>query len=219
MTFISDGIAVVGGVTKGYTQRQIVIEWDVAPDTITERQIYTNGFYRFITSRYFTTKDILYLYNTRWTGLCYDPQPITERFIFVHYIKRVFSDRTIYWYPDTKERMVFVESLYTATPLLLKYPKYMNWNYIPQVITPEFRIWSYYPLDEDSIVLRITTDLGKLIILKSSVDKDKFNIQYEGNHVYKIRVTVDEVFEPGEKVTCYLSLYDIKENYLKEGMW
>ena len=49
------------------------------------------------------------------------------------------------------------ESFVRATPVILKYPKYHNWEYIPRKITPEFDVWSYYELDENSINLTINT--------------------------------------------------------------
>lgn len=220
MSYTSDGIIIVGGQTIGFTERQVYVYWDIAPDLRSNRFGFCeNPYYVRSTARYIDHVHIQYLYITRWVHVEYDPIPTADRWVYVHYARCEHSERTIYWYPDTKERYVFAEGLLTNTPLLLKYPKYFNWNYIPQVLNPEFRIWSHYPIQEDDITLKITTDQGTIIYINSGTHPDKVEIVPDGEKIYKITFHVDHVFDPGEVVSCFLSLYDVKNNYLKDGMW
>jgi len=213
-----DGVTTVGSQTIGYTERQIYVDWDISPDLRSSRQFYSpEAFYRVPNGRYVTQNYIEHVYDTRWVHLEYQPTPITERDIFVYYADCNISERSIYYYPDTGYRQLFVESLYTNTPLLLKYPKYYNWDYVPQVIKPEFTLWSYYPLVEDDIILKVMTDSGKELYVYA---KDgNVTIEKKSDTIYKITFDLDEVFDPGEQITCYISVYDIKGNYLKDGLW
>lgn len=215
-----DGVTTVGSQTIGYTEREVYLYWDVAPDLRSERFCFLPEAYYVVESvRYTTQNYIEHIYTTRWMSVTYKPTPITERNIFVLYAVCTTSERTVYYYPDTGYRFAYAESIYTQTPLLLKYPKYYNWDYVPQSITPEFEIWSYYPLREDDITLKIVTNQGKTVYINSGDTTAQVDIIKETDKVYKIKFKVDEVFDPGEQITCYLSAYDIKGNYLKDGMW
>ena len=219
MPLTTDGILILAGQTIGYTEREVYVSWDIAPDLLTHRFFYNEeGFYRKSTYRYGTHEHIAYYYITRWIHVEYTPTPITERNVYVHYALCGIDSRTCYYYTDTRDRIVFAEGLYTNTPLLLRYPKYYNWAYIPQVLNPEFRVWSYYDIIESDITLKVVSD-NATIYVNSGTDPDKFTVIKETNNIYKIKVNVDHVFDPNETVTCYLSLYDVKDNYLKDGMW
>jgi len=215
-----NGVVIIGGRTIGYTERNVHVYWDIAPDLITERTFHTPmPYYLIPNSRYVTHEHIQHVYITRWCHVEYDPQPISERHIFMHYALCAHSERKIYYYPDTRERWVFSECLLQNTPLLLKYPKYYNWNYIPQILNPEFILWSFYHIDESDIALQLMGSTGTNIYLNSGTAPDKFDIIQIAPDQFKITVHVDHVFEPNETVTCYLTAYDIKGNYLKPGMW
>ena len=216
----SEGVVLLGSQVLGYTEREVLAVWDVAPDLRDARQCFTpNSYLGFYDARFATQNYIQFISNTRWAAVVYKGPPCTEKNIFVYYSQCFFSNRTLYYYPDTSYRYVYAEGVFTATPLLLKYPKYYNWNYLPQVLTPEFRIWSFYPIDESSVTLKIVTDRGKFILLNAGAHPDKVEIVQESDKVYRIVFYVDTIFEHGEKVDCYLSLYDIKGNYLKDGLW
>ena len=216
----SEGILVVGDKVVGYTERNGYLYWDISPDLLSERKIVIETpFYRITNWRYVALEKIDHIFTTRYARVERAYQPITERKILLSYKLLQWSDRKIYAYQDTRERTIFVEGLFTQTPLLLKYPKYYNWHYVPQVLTPEFYIWSYYPLDENEITLKVVTDKGKKIVLNSAKDREKFKIEKLKNKKYKVTVFIDEVFEEGEKVSIYLSAYDIKGNELKPGFW
>jgi hypothetical protein len=216
----SEGILTVGDQIVGYSERNGYLYWDISPDLISERKVVIETpFYRLNSWRYGSYSAIDHIYTTRWAQVIRAYAPITERRIVFNFKLIQWSERTAYVYQDTRERIGFVEGLFTQTPLLLKYPKYYNWHYVPQVLTPEFYIWSFYELSTDDITLKIITDKGKQILLNSGKDKDKFKIEKVGDKKYKITVYVDEIFEEGEKVSVYLSAYDVKGNELKSGFW
>ena len=215
---VRDGVTTVGTQTIGYTERQIYVDWDISPDLRVSRKLFTpEAFYRIRDARYITQNYIEHVYCTRWTSVKYLPTPITERHVYFNYAKCKTSDRTVFYYPDTAYRQIYVESLYTNTPLLLKYPKYYNWDYVPQVINPEFTVWSYYPIAVDDIILKIMTSENKVIYVHSK--DNNIELSKLSDTIYKIKFKVDTVFDPGEVITCYVSLHDIKGNYLKDGLW
>lgn len=215
-----NGIIIIGGQVTGYSERNVTVLWDIAPDLISERHILIETpYFELFTSRYVTHQHIQYVYCTRWMICKVEEIPLTERKIFVHYALCTKSERTIYYYPDTRERLMFTEGLYTQTPLLLKYPKYFNWSYIPQVINPEFKIWSYYDLNELDITVKITSVAGFILYMNSGVHKDKFIISKDNEYIYTITVIIDHVFDPSDTVSCHVTAFDIKQNYLKPGMW
>lgn len=215
-----NGIVVIGGQTIGYTERNVYVYWDVSPDMSTERQFsIETPYYTINTARHVFYEDIQHIYTTRWVSMHYTPLPVSDRQMFVYYSQCMKSERFVYYHPDTAERLIYVESLLTTTPLLMKYPKYFNWNYVPQIVNPEFIVWAHYPLDLSNITLKITSTNGVLLSLNSGTNPDKFSIASIGNNQYKITFYVDYVFDPGDVVTCYVMAYDIKGNYLKPGMW
>ena len=215
-----DGIIVVGDSLLGYTERVSYVYWDVNPDLISEKEVLIETPYIEIeTFRYITHEHIDHLYTTRWSELIRAYQPVTEQIVTFNHKLIQFSNRYVYVYQDTRERIGYTEGLFTQTPLVLKYPKYYNWNYIPQIITPEFNVWSYYDLDTDNITIKIVSSKGTQIYLNSGINKDKFVIEKVASHQWKIKVYVDHVFEPGEKVSVYVTMYDVKGNYLKPGLW
>lgn len=233
------GVIVVGDQTIGFTERLTHLEWDIPADVITEITCTVEDpFYLFYSTRYFLYNYILTVYNTRWFTFEVSDEPFSEVPVMLEPMQREVSERRIYYYPDTSERIILVESLYTVTPLLLKYPKYFNWNYIPQIINPEFIIWSYYPLQENDITLKIIGDTGVVLYYNSGTSPDSFIIEKTMEQVnsnvyvpprftppestvarYKITVIVDHTFENGEVVDCYLTIFDVMGNHLKDGMW
>ena len=217
---MADGIIIVGSQTIGFTERRVYVYWDIPPDLLSDRHSYMENPYRlFINTRYAGCNYIQHIYITRWVHVEYEPTPITEREVYLEYSLCQISERHIYFYPDSRERMVFAEGLFTQTPLLLKYPKYYNWNYIPQIISPEFIIWSFYPLDEDNITLVISTDQGTHLRYNSGTNPDSFRIEKITEEQYKVTVFIDHEFNNSEVVTCYLTAFDTKGNHLKDGMW
>jgi len=216
----SEGVIVVGDSVEGYTERRIYVYWDINPDQTTERNcVIETPFYRIDDWRYATHEHIDHIYTTRWGLVVRAYQPITERTAYLNYKLIQVSNRYGYVYQDTRERHAFTEGLLTQTPLILKYPKYYNWKFIPQIINPEFNVWSYYDLDKDNITVKVLSDKGKQVILNSGTHKDKFVIEKVSKYVWKVKVYVDMVFEPGENVSVYVSMYDVKGNYLKPGLW
>ena len=219
-TVADNGIIIIGDQTIGYSERDTYIYWDVSSDMSSDRSCaIAVPYYQLINSRYVATEHIQHIYATRWVHIEYTPEPISERYIFMHYAACMHSERTVYYYPDTRERLMFVEGLLTATPLLMKYPKYYNWNYVPQILNPQFTIWSHYDLEETDVTLKIISSGGATIYLNSGTSPDAFSIEKTNDTTYVITVAVDHVFEPTETVTCYLTAYDVKDNYLKPGMW
>ncbi len=215
-----NGIIIIGDQTIGYSERDVYVYWDLSADFTNERScVLSEPYYQVVNSRYVITDHIQYVYTTRWTGLEYDPIPITERYVFMHYAKCEHSERTVYYYPDTRERLMFVEGLLTNTPLLLKYPRYFNWNYVPQILNPEFTLWSHYALEEGDITLKLMSSSGTTILLNSGSTPDLFTITKITDTQYNVVVSVDHTFDPGDTITCYLTAYDVKDNYLKPGMW
>lgn len=215
-----NGVIVVGGGTIGYSERNIYVYWDISADLSSDRSfLIETPYYVVANSRYIAHQHIQYIYNTRWMHIEYEPIPVTDRTIYVHYSKCFTSERSLYYHPDTHERMIYVEGLMTNTPLLMKYPKYFNWSYVPQVVNPEFIIWSFYDLDYSNVVLKLTSTNGVLLTLNSGTAPEKFDIQELSNNQYKITIFVDYVFDANDIITCYITAYDIKGNYLKQGMW
>jgi hypothetical protein len=203
-----------------YEERNVYIYFDVPADAKTERSIITvEPFIREITTRYVYQEWIAYLYVNRWVTQNYVPIIVSDKYIYQKSYLRQFSDRYITYYQDTGYRYVFCEGLITQTPLLLKYPKYYDWTYVPPVISPTFQIWSFYPIDNSNITIFITTDKNRNFYIHSGNNFNAFKIKQLSDKIYEITVSVDAVFDYGEKITCQLSLYDIKGNYLKPGIW
>lgn len=215
-----NGIILIGDQVIGYTEREVYLYWDMDPDVISDRGILLHTPYYLISnSRHTALNYVCSVYATRWVFLEYKPTPITERKIYLCYALCNKSERTIYYHPETRDRLVFVEGLLTNTPLLMKYPKYYNWNYVPQMLNPEFILWSYYILELNDITVKLVSSLGDIITVNSGTHSTLFNIVTLPNNQYKITVTIDHIFEPSDTVTCYITAYDCKGNYLKSGMW
>lgn len=215
-----NGIIIIGGQTIGYTERNVYVYWDIASDMTSERGVALSAPYYLVpNARYTALNYILSAYTTRWTSLTYQPTPISERSVFMHYSQCVRSERGIYYHPETGNRLVFVEGLLTNTPLLMKYPKYFNWSYVPQVLNPEFILWSYYDLAVNDITVKLVSTAGITASANSGTDKSLFNIETLANHQYRVTVNIAQVFAPGDTVNCYVTAYDVKGNYLKPGMW
>lgn len=214
-----NGIIIIGDQTIGYTERETYVYWDISADVQSERTCFIETPYYLLSSaRAVAMNYIQYIYSTRWTTYAQQIIPLSERFVFVHYSKCYSSERQTYYYPDTRERLAFAEGLLTQTPLLMKYPKYHNWNYIPQVLNPEFMLWSFYDLAEEDITVKMIGSTGTSVTVNSGVD-DVFTITKVADKQYKIKVIIDHTFDPGETVTCYITAYDVKGNHLKSGMW
>jgi len=235
------GVIVVGDQTIGYTERLTCLRWDIPADVVTERSAYTEDpFYLFYTTRYSTQNYILTTYSTRWTSYVVEQQTYSEKYIILDYAKREVTERHYYYYPDSANRFLFVQGLLTNTPLLLKYPKYFNWNYIPQIVNPRFDIWSFYPLEKNDLTLKIVGSSGTILYYNYGISQDSFLIEEfpqsppppppVGSILppgpldpppcrYRITVYVNHVFENEETINCYLTVFDSKGNYLKDGMW
>lgn len=214
------GVLVIGDQIIGYSERYIYVNWDIAPDVCVEVQAVLEMPYLGVSSvRYVYHEHVKYSYSNKWCSILYTPIPVSDRYIYLKYALHSNSERYAYYDIDTSIRYCFCESLLTQTPLLLKYPKYINWEFIPQIINPEFKIWSHYELDEDNISLHLTSDNGVNIFLNSGVNKSIFNIVKNSDKVYTITCYVDHVFSNDETITCYLTLFDKKGNHLKDGMW
>jgi len=215
------GLLVFGSVILGFDSRTCFVAFDVAPETKSERFIYVAPAYiTYTTWRYAKYNYVLKIFTTRYTYIEYKGFPYDERKIKVLYGIKYIDERHCYYYFLHNEVKCYCEGLFTNTPLLLKNYKYNNWERIPNVITPEFYIWSFYPLDENSIELLIHNKTkDEYILLSSSTDKDKFKIEKVSNYVYKITVFVNEFFENGTVLDLYLSVYDIHGNYIKDGIW
>ena len=216
----SEGIVTVGNQVVGYSERNCYCYWDINPDLTSNRDtVIEEPFYRLENYRYCIYNEIDHIYMTRWAYLVRAYAPITERHIKFNFKKVWYSNRIIYYYLDTRERLAFTEGLLTQTPLILKYPKYYNWNYIPQVINPEFYVWSYYKLDESSIILKVVSSSSTSITINSGLNPDKFKIEKVSKYMYKVRCYIEHIFEQGDQVSIYVSLNDEKGNYLKPGLW
>ena len=214
------GVIVIGDHSLGFTERLTCLRWDIPADVTTERSYYIEDpFYLFYSTRYCVYNYIQTSYITRWNTYGLEEKPISEISVMLDYCQVLSTERSCYFYPDTSERCIFVESLLTNTPLLLKYPKYFNWNYIPQVLNPEFVLWSFYPLEEEDITIKLVGSSGIIKIVNSGNSPESVTIEKVSEHQYKITAMVDHVFENGEIVNCYLTIFDIQGNHLKDGMW
>jgi len=216
----NEGFFVVGDHLLGYTERTALVQWDIAPDLRSDRFVaITTPFYRIFDARYGTQRHILHAYMTRWVTTVVDGPPGTERMVYVLGVECHTSDRMGYFYLDTGVRYGIAEGLYTNTPLLLKWPKYHNWAYVPEILTPEFQIWSFYELDTSDIQIKIVGAETGTVVLHSGRDRDKFEIEKISDNIYQIKVIVDTQFQDGEQLTCYVSAHDVKGNWLKPGIW
>ena len=214
------GVLVIGDQVIGYSEHYVYACWDVNTDARTERSCAIESpFLLQSSSRYVYHEHVQYTFSGRYASILYDPIPVSDRYVYANYILNKTTERTCYFYPDTGYRYCFYESLLTQTPLLLKTPKYVDWEYIPQIINPEFKIWSHYDLNEDDISLHITSDNNANIFLNSGINKSVFKIEKESDKIYKITCYVDHVFDNGEEIDCHLTLFDVKGNHLKDGMW
>ena len=215
-----NGIIIIGNLTTGYTERETYVYWDVAPNTLDERTMaLAEPYYLEWTAVYSAINYILTIYTTRWTCMDYTPTPMSEITTYLCYSELAWDERTCYFYLDTRDRWAFVEGLFTNTPLLMKYPKYYNWSYVPQVLNPQFILWSYYPLATNDITVKLMSVAGASVIVNSGTDASKFTLTPIGNNLYQIDVNVEHTFNTGDQVTCYITAYDTKGNYLKPGMW
>jgi len=226
----NSGVYTVGDKVIGYTERKVVFKSDISPDLRTERKIVLEQPYIVkLTWRYITYNHIAHYLSVRHLLIQRPEKPyFSERKIFLKWKLSFQSTRKIVVQTDIWTRKCFVESLYTNTPLLLKYPKYYNWEYVPQVLNLEFHIWSFYKLEENDITLYIVSKNNpnrKPIILNSGKDKSKFKIEiiktYPNNKgfLYKIQIFPDVIFNIGEELEISLVCYDVKGNYLKQGLW
>jgi len=214
------GVIVVGDLSLGFTERLTTLRWDIPADVVTERTCYiADPFYMFYSTRYCDYNYLQTSYITRWITYGLEIGYVSEITIMLDYCKTIFDDRVCIFYPDTSERMIFVESLLTNTPLLLKYPKYFNWNYIPQVLNPEFVLWSFYPLETEDITLKLVGSNGGMSIVNSGINPESVLIEHISERQYKITVMIAHVWDHGEIVNCHLSVFDVMGNHLKDGMW
>jgi hypothetical protein len=229
MTTTSSGVYTVGDKIIAYTERQFIVKYDVSPDLRSERQFNLEQPYTVYTSwRYFSFNYILHLLSQRQFVIVRSEKPyFEERNFFIQWCHLDYTDRKFFVQLDIWKRNFIVESLFTNTPLLLKYPKYYNWDYVPQILNLEFNVYSFYDLEEDDITVYINslTNPEHSIILNSGLDKDKFEIkvisEYPNNKgkIYQIKVYVPIVFDVGEEIQISLVCYDKKGNYLKKGLW
>jgi len=214
------GIITLGNYILGFDSRYCVFKYDVQPELKYEIKCITSGFLRFNTWRYIHYNYIIKVFTTRYVHIVEEKKPYSEKKIYMLYGIRYKDERYCYYYYLQNEVKCYFESLFTQTPLLLKNYKYNHWERIPNLISPEFYIWSYYPIDEKSIEIFIhdkTND--RLIVYSYITDKDKFKIEKIKEKIYKVSLEVDVFFENGTELDIYISLYDIKGNYLKDGLW
>ena len=230
MTTTSSGVYTVGDKVIAYSERQFTIKYDISPDLRTERQFTLESPYVVYTSwRYFTQNYVLKALAERKFFIQRSEKPyFGERNFFIQWCHKTYSQRTFFVQKNIWIRNFVVNSLYTNTPLLLKYPKYYNWDYVPNVLTLEFKVYSFYPLSEDDITVYITSRTNPEehnLVLNSAIDRDKFEIkilsQYPNNRgfIYSIKVYVPVVFDYGEELEIGFSCFDIHGNELKKGLW
>jgi len=214
------GIGILSDWFTDQNERNIYVYWDITPDRRDERigKLGLSYIEKF-SARNIIYEHILYTYISRWIGLYYQPTPITERNILIYWCQSFSSSRYIYYYLDESLRYCYIHGLLTSTPLLLKYPKYYNWDKLPRVLTPEFLIWSYYDLDENSVVVKVMSDKGYNKTFSKNLTPDKISIEKISDKIYKITVNIDNVFEDNEEVSIYISCFDKWGNYLKPGLW
>ena len=214
------GVLIIGDQIIGYSERYIYNCWDVPTDIKSNRYCaIVKPYLNVYGARYAYHNHVRYMYSGRYASINYTPIPCSDRYVFVNYLIAGKSDRYAYFYEDTGWRYCFYDCLLTQTPLLLKNPKYTNWEYIPQIINPEFKIWSHYELNENDISLHITSDNDANIFLNSGINKSSFSIVKESEKIYNITVYVNHVFDNDETINCHLTLFDKKGNYLKDGLW
>lgn len=218
------GILVLGDQILGYSEVYFYCYWDISPDLSTERKCsIVNPFLRFYSAREVMHEHVQYLYTTRWMWIQYLPIPVSDRLVYQFYKQTEYSEISCYVLENTQEVKCTYESLLTQTPLVLKYPKYYNWEFIPQILNPEFQIWSHYDINPREVYLHITSDKGKNIFISSSISPEKVSITKSSpdpnNRIFKVSFVCDTIFDNGEVVTCHLSLFDVKGNHLKPGIW
>lgn len=214
-----------GSYILGYRETYCYFYTDVSPDLQRNQTCYFGGaFLRYDRFYYGSFDSILsraigyYIYHEHL-----GPPYIHYR-IFVHYADKRKSDWNCYYLIDTTTYYCYTESLFTNTPLVLKYPKYYNWYRIPQILTPKFTIWSFYDLDLTSIDIYIKYERNNRTIMKilnSALNRDKINIRRNnGNpNIYEIEAYFDDIIPENTEVEIGIACQDIKGNWLKDGLW
>lgn len=214
------GVLIIGDNIIGYAERYVYCSWDVPADILSQRTCgQLTPYLNVYSARYVFHEHIKHIYSERNVSIKYTPIPVTDRYAYADYVLNSVTTRYCYFYPDTGFRYCFYESLLKQTPLLLKVPKYTDWEYIPQIIHPEFKVWSHYDLDEDNISLHITSDNDVNIFLNSGINKSSFKIVKNSDKIYTITCYINHTFDNGEVIDCHLSMFDKKGNYLKDGLW
>jgi len=214
------GIITIGNFILGFDARTCYVEFDIAPELKSERHIHTSAFERYTSWKYCVYEYILYTFTTRYIHFLEEGSPYSEKYSYVHWAVKRYDERYAYYEFIHNEVKCFCEGLFTHTPLLLKNFKYNNWQYIPNVITPEFYIWSFYELDINSVEIMIhNKTTNEYIVYTYNTDKDKFEIEKLTDYVWKIKLSVDVFFENGTEIDIYISVYDVHGNALKEGLW
>lgn len=214
-----------GSYTLGYREITCYFYQDIAPELQRNQRCYLSGaFIRNDRFWYGSFNSLLSSFISFYIYHIHIGPPYTHFNIFIHYAEKRKTEWKCSFNIDTSTFMCYTESVFTNTPLLLKYPKYYNWYRIPQVLTPRFTIWSYYDLDLTSIDVFIKyTKSNKTIlkILNSAVNKDKVIIKrrQENAQIYEIEAYFDDIIPENTEVEIGITCQDIKGNWLKDGLW
>lgn len=207
----------ITGIDERYAGLSVYIN----PDLVSERNAFVPaGFVSYFNARLIQLRWYFHTFTTRYIGMDYLPIPVSDKRIFMLYAQRHCDDRYCYTELDTSWKYCFCEGKVVNTPLLMKYPKYTDVDYLPLVITPNFKVWSYYELDLNSLTVLIKdTTNNQEYLFNYANNKDKFRIiQHKTNNgfIYDITLYPDLVFMPNSKIEIYIDVLDIWGNRIKK---
>lgn len=223
---MSVGFLDFGSYLLGWRETNCYAYFDVPSDLQRNIDIFVpQPFIRKETWLYCSYDYVLNTFFSVYTFAPHQGNPYRHINVFYNYALKLKNDINCFYYINTQDILCFVESAFTNTPLVLKYPKYYGWERVPQILSPRFTIWSYYEIDISSINVYIRYQNAEnqyvLSILNPMVHKDKVIVKRDvGNDkIYIIEAYFPDVIPPNRKVEIGISLQDVKGNQLKQGFW
>jgi hypothetical protein len=223
-----NSIVVYSDHIEGIDERYSGLKVYINPDLTSERNCYTpKGYLERYTAKICQSSWKFHTFTTRYCGQKYNPIPVSDKKIFMLYAQRECSDRYCYTILDTSWKYCYTEGKVTNTPLIMKYPKYYNLPELPLAIYVDFKVYSFYKLDLDTLYVLIKDKTNnKTWLFHYPKDKDKFKVEIkklpipsrlegkvlhkdERNFEYHIILYPNITLEPSSEIDIYVSVYDI----------
>jgi len=230
-----NSIVVYSDHIEGIDERYAGLKVYIDPNLISERKCYVGaGFLRTYTAKICQSSWKFHTFTTRFVSQKYNPIPVTDRKVFMKYGERHCDERKCFTVLDTCWKWCFVEGKVENTPLLERYPKYYFFQELPLSIYVDFKVYSFYELDLNTLyVLIVDKTNNKSYLYHYPKHKDKFVVnkkklpiptRLQGkvldpdkrNFEYHIILYPDIVLKPSSEIDIYVSLYDIFGNPLKK---